>query len=837
MSSTINFGIDLGTTNSAIAKYNEGTVEIFKNPLNLKQTLPSVIAFYRERIIVGDKAREILQKDPENVFGSFKRKMGTSDKYFVASKDEFINAETLSSFVLKELKNFIHTEERIEAAVITIPASFDMMQSNATKKAGYEAGLKQVILLQEPIAASLAFANKTAVDLNGKTWIVYDLGGGTFDVAIVKIDDDEMKVIDHEGNNYLGGTDFDKAIIDKIVIPYLYTVGEFVDLEQSLKNNSGKYNRLYNILMYKAEEVKIQLTNLEEVEFEFEIIDESGKSIDVYFMISRSQFNDVIQDQISSTISMIEKLILRNDLQKSDIDFILMIGGSTYVPSVRKSISNNLNIKANYDIDPTTAVVEGAAFYAGNKIKRIDAAPQKKNTDATSNLQIRTAYSKVSKELDAVFVANTVGLSNGHQYRIVRKDRGFDSGMKELKVDIVEYLTLVPKVFNEFTFTVYDKYNNVIPTDVEAIEIMQGKFSVEGQPLPNDICLEVDMLDQETTFLEPVFKKNTILPQKKTIIKTLSRNIKKDSSDKLIINVLEGPVETLPSANKTIGFIEISGHDLERDLIKNSDVELTFEMSESRDLIVEVYLTLSGQEFENSFSPSETHINLDAISIELEEMRKNLIRRQASAEKSADYRGLSDIQNLLNEIDALDRKFNLLNEDDVTDVKYQLDESKRSLAAKLHKHFSTSLLQRSLEKYYDQKIKTYQKINNSSSQLELMTRYNGIIDSEKDFIRSENLSLLNMKISQLEGIVSAINSQNAKPPAPEEIIFYFHIIKSSDFNDPILAESLIRDGEVAAKQNNTGTLIRIIDNLSMLIVDKNSIEPNDLFRNRSTGLK
>ena len=198
-----------GTTNSLVAKFNKGTVEVFKNPNGFKETLASVVAFRNDRILVGDKARVYAEKDPKNVKSKFKRKMGTTESFKIESLGQSKTPIELSAFVLKELKRFIHKGEMPEAMVITIPASFDMVQSNATKEAGYAAGFKQVVLLQEPIAASLAYANKEKnVDLKNSQWIVYDLGGGTFDVALVKIIEGELKVVDHEGDNYLGGADF-----------------------------------------------------------------------------------------------------------------------------------------------------------------------------------------------------------------------------------------------------------------------------------------------------------------------------------------------------------------------------------------------------------------------------------------------------------------------------------------------------------------------------------------------------------------------------------------------------------------------------------------------------
>jgi molecular chaperone DnaK len=162
MSKMINFGVDLGTTNSLVAKFDKGRVEVFKNPNGHKETLPSVVGFRNDRILVGDSARTFLEKDPKSVVSRFKRKLGTTESYKIKSLGKSKTPIELSAFVLKELKNFvhIHTGENPEAAVITIPASFDMVQSNATKEAGHAAGFQQVVLLQEPIAASLAYANK-----------------------------------------------------------------------------------------------------------------------------------------------------------------------------------------------------------------------------------------------------------------------------------------------------------------------------------------------------------------------------------------------------------------------------------------------------------------------------------------------------------------------------------------------------------------------------------------------------------------------------------------------------------------------------------------------------
>ena len=375
MEKMINYGIDLGTTNSAIAKFVKGEVEVFKNPLETgKDTLPSVVYYKNDKIIVGSRARTYLERDAKNVFSTFKRKMGTTESFKVKNIDQTKTPIELSAEVIKELKGFVHTGELVDAAVITIPASFDVIQSNATKEAGLLAGFKQVILLQEPIAASLAYANKhKEKDLEDGQWLVYDLGGGTFDVALIKIKDGEMKVLDHEGDNFLGGADFDNLLVEKMIIPFLNKNFKFNNLEDELKSATGKRNPLYYRLLYLAEHAKINLSARTSTEIELrDITDDNDEDIDTSFEITRSEFESLIKEEVDKTIDMIKEILVRNSLKASDLQFILMVGGSTYTPYVRKRVEEILQIPINCDIDPTTAIAIGAAYYAGTKEKNFD---------------------------------------------------------------------------------------------------------------------------------------------------------------------------------------------------------------------------------------------------------------------------------------------------------------------------------------------------------------------------------------------------------------------------------------------------------------------------------
>lgn len=819
MANTINFGIDLGTTNSVIAKYNQGKVEVFKNPVGHKETLPSVVAFRKDRILVGDKAREFVDKDPENVVGSFKRKMGTSEVFDIKSLRQSKTPIELSSYVLKELKNFIYTGEAIDAAVITIPASFDTIQSNATKKAGYMAGYEEVYLLQEPIAASLAFVNKeeNPEDISGQ-WLVYDLGGGTFDVALVKIKDGEMKVVDHQGDNFLGGLDFDSRIVERIVIPYLNRLGSFGNLEKEMKSASGKYNKLYYQLLKKAEDVKVHLSGKDTAEIEFEVEDEAGELHDVYFNISRREFENIIEDKVRETIDMIRMILERNALATSDLEHILMIGGSTYIPLVRNLIKDTLQVPVNCSIDPTVAVAVGAAYFAGTKTRSASSLPEKKTETVIScpQIQIRTAYQKTSQDVEEYFTAQIDGDLAGLYYRILRQDGGYDSGLKELKERISGNLPLVKDAYNYFNLKVFDEKNNLI-SDNTTIEIVHGKFNVLGQPLPNDICLEVDDYENNTTKLELIFEKNSILPLKKTITKMITKTIKHGSDERVIINVLEGTHNASPLVNNSIGAIEIKGSELSRDLLKGSDIEIVLQMSESRDLRITTYLLMSDQEFTNLFSPSEKHVSVARLGDEVDELKAKVGTEIVEANAREEYEVSAALTQVKDELDLLRTKVKSLALDDVTDEKFQLEEKKRKLAARVEGLTRDKKVVALQMEYFEAKRNCEFSVENHGSELD-RKHFLEIIANEKQFLASTNTILLKSILEKINNLSFRLNWK--RPEYVIQVFHYFAYLNLDDYTDKSMAQKDIETGEKALQRANYDELRAVIARLHNLLPPK-----------------
>jgi molecular chaperone DnaK len=789
--STINFGIDLGTTNSLIAKFDKGTVEVFKNPTGFKETLPSVVGFRNNRILVGEQARAFVERDPKNVVSRFKRKMGTTETFKIASLSTSKSPVELSAFVLKELKAFIHSGEKPEAVVLTIPASFDTVQSNATKEAGYEAGFKQVVLLQEPIAASLAYANKEKdADLKNSQWIVYDLGGGTFDVALVRIIEGELTVVDHEGDNYLGGSDFDAMIVEHLIVPNLKRLANFGEHLADMRSEKGKYNRLWNILLHKAEEAKVTLSTKTSADIDFDVEDEDGKTVNCLMEITRSEFEALIKDAVDSTANMLKHILTRNSLRGEDLEFVLMVGGSTYVPYVRQRIEELLGIKVNTAIDPTNAIAIGAAYFAATKEIKINQQEVSNSATSQGTLKIKVSYNKASQEQEELFSAKIEGNTEGLFYRITRDDGAFDSGLRELKPRVVEDLPLQESAFNFFTFKIYNGSNDEIPCGIETIQIAHGKYSVAGQMLPDDLSLVKDDISIQDTRLERIFARNSVLPSRAKKTVEVGKTIVHGSDDELRIIVVEGPSEHHSSTNKPIGILLISGKQVSRDVLKGTEIDLTFEMSESRDLTVSSYVNATGQEFSQVFDPKPRAVPVDTLASEVNMLEARLSNEIEDAEENENYQVVEGLKKLQGEIDELVGEAVLLKIDDVTDDRFKLEDKKRRLAQKIHQLTSGKKLEQAKIEYREVKGEVMAMVNQLGDDRE-RHQLEELLAREHAVVTSTNVEKVEIATSAFNSLRFAILART-----PDFLVGMLeHLLtRRTAMNDQLQAKNLIDAG-------------------------------------------
>ena len=346
-------GIDLGTTNSCVAVMEGGEPVVIPNAEGARTT-PSVVAFTKDNErLVGQIAKRQAVTNPDRTIISIKREMGTGHTVDIDGKA--YTPQEISAMVLQKLKADAeaYLGETVTKAVITVPAYFSDSQRQATKDAGRIAGLEVERIINEPTAASLAYG----LDKEGTSKIlVYDLGGGTFDVSLLEIGDGVFEVLATNGNNRLGGDDFDERIIN-------YVADEFKkDSGIDLRNDKLAYQRLKE----SAEKAKIDLSGVMSTNINLPFItsDATGpKHLDVN--LTRAKFNELTADLVEKSIEPMIKALKDADLTSNDIDKVILVGGSTRIPAVQEAVKKVTNKEPFKGINPDECVAVGAAIQAG----------------------------------------------------------------------------------------------------------------------------------------------------------------------------------------------------------------------------------------------------------------------------------------------------------------------------------------------------------------------------------------------------------------------------------------------------------------------------------------
>ena len=350
MSKTI--GIDLGTTNSCVCVFEGGEAKVIANPEG-ERTTPSVVAFKNGEIIVGGAAKRQMVTNPDTV-SSVKRLMGTSEK--VEANGKKYTPEEISAMILGDLKKTAeaYLGETVTKAVITVPAYFYDAQRQATKNAGKIAGLEVERIINEPTAAALAYG----LDKQDKTEqiLVYDLGGGTFDVSILEIGDGVFEVKSTSGNNHLGGDDFDKKIMDYLVAEFKKENG--IDL--------SKDKMAMQRIKDAAEKAKKDLSGVTTTQISLPFLSQGEDGpLHLELSMTRAKFEELTRDLVDSTLEPVRNALKDAGLTKNDIDKVILVGGSTRIPKVQEIIKNELGKEPSKGVNPDEVVAMGAAIQGG----------------------------------------------------------------------------------------------------------------------------------------------------------------------------------------------------------------------------------------------------------------------------------------------------------------------------------------------------------------------------------------------------------------------------------------------------------------------------------------
>ena len=347
-------GIDLGTTNSCVSVIEGGEPVVITNPEG-NRTTPSVVAFKDGETIVGEAAKRQAATNP-NTISSIKRHMG--EKYSVEVDGKEYTPQEISAKILQYLKGYAedYLGEKVNKAVITVPAYFTDAQRQATKDAGRIAGLEVERIINEPTAAALAYgADKTEQD---KTIMVYDLGGGTFDVSILELGGGVFEVVSTSGDNHLGGDDFDNAVANYIIEEFKKEHG--IDLSQD--------KMAMQRIKEASEKAKKELSSTQKTNIMLPFITENKNgdgALNLDMELTRAKFNELTKDLVQRTLKPVQDALKDADLTASDIDEILLVGGSTRIPAVQELIKKELGKEPNKSVNPDECVAMGAAIQGG----------------------------------------------------------------------------------------------------------------------------------------------------------------------------------------------------------------------------------------------------------------------------------------------------------------------------------------------------------------------------------------------------------------------------------------------------------------------------------------
>ncbi len=664
----IDYGIDLGTTNSAISRMENGE-PVIKKTESLKDTMPSCVYINKKKAIqVGDSAYNMITQDKlktmrgidfkTNAFIEFKRTMGTDKKYHSSNMEKDFSSEELSAEVLKNLKSYI-SDERFKSIVVTVPATFTVNQKDATLRAAKLAGFEHCELLQEPIAASMAYG----LDAKSKDgyWLVFDFGGGTFDAALLKVEDGIIKVIDTEGDGYLGGKNLDYAIVDEIIIPYIQ---ENFSIDNVLADDNKK-KILQDAMKSYAEETKIQmsrndthniLSDLGDIPGE----DDEGEEFELDITVTREMMQNTLGPIFQKSIDTCKHLLERNRLNGNTLDSLILVGGPTYSPILRKMLEEQIT-KPDVSVDPMTVVSRGAALFASTiDSKTIEIDPTK--------IQLELGYEATTVEED-LFVTIKI-LKDKTEGEVPEKifvditrsgqSSQWSSGKTEIddKGNIIE-VKLNPGKANIFNVLVYNEQGDLLPSEPSDFRILPD-ISVPNAILPYHYGIEIlDTIKNKMIFY-PVkgLEKNQSTPCTGIAndLKVLKQIRPGKKEDFIKIPIYQGGYSaegTRAILNEHVFDVVITGDDIPALLPEGSSIDITMKVNRSESIKFSAFFPTLDFTYEVEVKSITQSIDTKWLETEISKVEQSL----RLIKEEGNYSNQNELNNLENEISETKRIF------------------------------------------------------------------------------------------------------------------------------------------------------------------------------------
>ncbi len=594
--STIDYGIDLGTTNSAIAFAASGVTEIIKNNLDA-DTTPSAVYINRSgHLWIGQSARSKYadERTEDDIHLEFKRRMGSGHEYQFKASGRRLRPEELAAELLKSLRADVAQKkgEDLDAAVITVPAAFELPQCDATRAAARLAGFAHAPLLQEPVAAALAYGfNKIEAHAH---WLVFDFGGGTFDAALIRAQDGSLVVDNHEGDNFLGGSDLDWAIVEQLLLPRIQT--EF----KAPGFRRGEARHRHDLLRLKAaaETAKIDLSRSTRTILEISLRSLGPEPLLYETELTRADLARVCEPLILKSASIALRTIQAKDLAPSAIEKLIFVGGPTLAPYFRETLAGLLPIPADFSVDPLTVVARGAALFASSQPLPTKARSVSTPAPAGSPHSLTLIYKPVGTDPEPIVGGRLQPAPDAPldlatcTVELVHAGTKWRGGRTALRSDGTFQLTARAErdAPNQFLVEIRDARGALLPVSPDRFTYTLG-LVVEDQTVIHRIG--VARADNTVSIH---FDKGQHLPAKSTRSYRTATPVARGASSLLRIPVVEGGQDRA-DRNLLVGAIEISADSLSRELPVGTEVEVTLRLDPSRLLDVVAYVPLLDAEF------------------------------------------------------------------------------------------------------------------------------------------------------------------------------------------------------------------------------------------------
>ena len=591
-------GIDLGTTNSAAAIFDGERITVVRTAQGTVLT-PSIVRYdARGSTTIGSRAAKYLDSDPRNTRSEFKRLMGTQTPLdFPAARLKKL-PEELSAEVLRSLRNDVKDQFGFlpEQVVISVPALFELPQSAATTAAARLAGFTRVELIQEPIASALA-AGWTASEGVGH-WLVYDLGGGTFDASLLETQGGLLRVVGHDGDNFLGGRDFDWAIVDWALTELQQ--GQDITISRADPRHAAAVRKI----KLAAEEAKIELTRSEVAELFVAGItqalpDYEGEPIDLSLSLDKAMLEQLTSKLVDRSIEVCLRLLAAHGIK--ELSRVVLVGGPTVMPWLRQRVGAALRAPFSEGLDPMTLVAQGAAVYAATA--GMDARPADKTGPSGHKLWLQ--FPSMSSDLSPyvvgkLFSAARPGEPVPQRLRLVRADGLWQS--PETPIDpeggFVLGVELLPRRPNVFKLEGLGPGGVAMPLDPATITIVQG-LTVSDPPLSRTVGVALAF-----DAVQVYFDKGTPLPARRTITHYTVESVAAarpgdphGADFALKIPIVQGEY---PQAHlcRLVGTLEIKSSEVKQSLPAGAAVEVSLELDRGGQLSARALVPILGQVFE-----------------------------------------------------------------------------------------------------------------------------------------------------------------------------------------------------------------------------------------------